>query len=169
MTIDCLIKLLYSIEEQYRGYINKTNTKLFFILFIQGLTNIMEETINPLSTNTIKNILQTAQSLIGRSTIALEREFPRSRRKHVDSNAYFINYKESSIIWIPNIFNVCDISLIQFHHLVDTQNCCNLCNNTMETLKPDLWIDEDTIIQRYTEASGQNIFLVGWKYSCILR
>ncbi len=129
----------------------------------------MEEIINPLSNNAIKNILQTAQALIGRSTIALEREFPRSRRKHADSNSYFIKYKDSSIIWIPNIFNVCDMSLVQFHHLIDVQSCCKLCNNTMETLKPNLWIDEDTIIQCYTEASGQNNFLIGWKYSCILR
>lgn len=129
----------------------------------------MEEIINPLSNNAIKNILRTAQAFIGRSSLALEREFPRSRRKHVDSNTYFINCKESSIIWMPNIFNVCDISLIQFHHSIDIQSCCNFCDNTMETLKPHLWIDEDTIIQYYTEASGQNNFLVGWKYSCLLR
>lgn len=129
----------------------------------------MEETIIPLSNQAIKNILQTGQAFIGRSSIALEREFPRSRRKHEDSNSYFINDKRSSIIWIPNIFDVCDICLIQFHHLIDIQNCHYLCNNTMEALKPNLWIDEDTIIQYYTEASGQQNFLIGWKYSCILR
>lgn len=129
----------------------------------------MEEIINPLSDKTIKNILRTAQAFIGRSAIALEREFPRSRRKHVDSNTYFITCKESSIIWIPNIFNVCDMSLIQFQHSIDIQNCCNFCDSTMESLKPNTWIDEDTIIQYYTEASGQNNFLVGWKYSCLLR
>lgn len=129
----------------------------------------MEEIINPLSDNTIKNIVRTAQAFIGRSTIALEREFPRSRRKHIDSNTYFINCKESAIIWIPNIFNVCDISLIQFSHLIDIQNCQDLCDSTMERLKPNLWVDDDTIIQYYAEASGQKNFLVGWKYSCLLR
>ena len=129
----------------------------------------MEENINPLSYNAITDIMQTAQAFIGRSTIALEREFPRSRRKHADANTYYMNYKESSIIWIPNIFNVCDITLIQFHQAIDNNNCCNICNDTMETLKPNLWIDEDTIIQYYTEASGQKNFLIGWKYSCLLR
>lgn len=129
----------------------------------------MEETINPLSNNAIKDIIRTAQAFIGRSTIALEREFPRSRRKHADANTYFLNCKESSIIWIPNIFNVCDMSLIQFEHAIDIQHCCNICNDTMETLKPNLWIDEDTIIHHYIEASGQNNFLIGWRYTSLLR
>lgn len=129
----------------------------------------MEEVINPLSSAAIKKIMKTAQSFIGRSCIALEREYPRSRRKNPISNYYLIRSKESSIIWMPNIFEVCDISLIQFNHPVDIENCCDLCDNTMEILKTDLWLDDDTIIQHYREASGQDNFLVGWKYSCLLR
>ncbi len=129
----------------------------------------MEGTINPLSIKHIKDIIETAQAFIGRSTIALEREYPRSRRKHPDSSSYFINFKEFSIIWYRNIFDVCDMSLVQFKHAIDIDNCCNFCNDTMMILKPNLWLDEDTIIQCYTEASGQNNFLVGWKYPVMLR
>lgn len=129
----------------------------------------MEEVINPLSNTAIKKILQTAQAFIGRSSIALEREYPRSRRKHPASNAYVIPCKESSIVWIPNIFGVCDMSIIKFNNPVDIRNCCDLCNNTMKALKPNVWEGEDTIVQYYKEASGRENFLIGWKYSSFLR
>ncbi|MBD8349413.1 MULTISPECIES: hypothetical protein [unclassified Dysgonomonas] len=129
----------------------------------------MEEVINPLSKAAIKKILRTAQAFIGRSSIALEREYPRSRRRHPTSNVYLIPCKESSILWIPNIFEVCDMSLVQFNNAVDIEGCFDLCNNTLESIKPNVWVDEDTIIQYYSEASGQHNFLIGWKYSCLLR
>ncbi|PXV62690.1 hypothetical protein CLV62_11879 [Dysgonomonas alginatilytica] len=129
----------------------------------------MEEAINPLSKAAIKKILRTAQAFIGRSSIALEREYPRSRRKHPASSTYLIRCKESSILWMPNIFEVCDMSLVQFNNEVDIRSCYDLCNSTLETVKPNVWVDEDTIIQYYTEASGQENFLVGWKYPCLLR
>lgn len=129
----------------------------------------MKENIDPLSNNTIQNILKTAQALIGRSTLALERENPRSRQKHPSSNTYTQRESNSSITWISNIFDICDISILQFDYLIDTNNCINLCNSTMEIIKPNLWIGEDTIIQFYEEASGQKNFLVGWKHSCLLR
>lgn len=129
----------------------------------------MEEVINPLSDKAIKNMIRTAQALIGRSTIALEREFPRSKRKHTSSNTYIIEYKETSITWIPNFFNICDMSMIQFNHAIDSENCCTFCNNTMKVLKPNVWEDEDTTIQFYTEASGQGVFLFTWRHPFILK
>lgn len=130
----------------------------------------MEEIINPLSNNNIQDIIETAQALIGRSTLALEREYPRSRLKKLNSNVYILKEKGASIIWIPNIFDVCDISIVQFETPIDIENCCNFCNETMEKIKPKVLVGRDTIVQNYTEKiSGQNNFLIGWKYSSILR
>lgn len=129
----------------------------------------MEETSNPLSQTAIKKILRTAQLFIGRSSIALEREHPKSRRRHPASSIFTIRSKKSSILWINNIFEVCDMSLVQFDHPTDTKNCIWLCNKTLKPIKPNVWADEDTIIQYYKEASGQENFLIGWKHSQLLR
>lgn len=129
----------------------------------------MEEVLNPLSKTAIRKIIRTAQAFIGRSSMALKREYPKSRLKHPASRAYLIRSGASSILWIPNIFEVCDMSLVQFNNAIDIRSCYDLCNNTLKSIKPNVWVDEDTIIQYYTEASGQENFLIGWKYPCLLR
>lgn len=129
----------------------------------------MKKTNNPLSNTEVTRLLRTAQSVIGRSAIALQRELPIMKIKKPDSNIFFINNERCSIVCITNIFDVCDISVVHFCHPLDTERCRNICNDTMEILKPNIWVDEDTIVQCNTEISGESKFIVGWRYSSLLR
>lgn len=112
----------------------------------------------PSTQSSASEILRFARSLIGHCFVTIEEEYLMSEDFKAPSRQCKLHFDIASITCITNIFNICDICLIEFNNLKDSSVCYELCNSLFNNIAPHSWLDEGALIQFYTNYMGVKSF-----------
>lgn len=103
-------------------------------------------------------IIQFVRSLLGISKYTIEKIYANKKFVNYFSRQHMFNLSIGQIILIYNIFDICDICIIEFGNLQDSAKCYELCNNTLHCIGTHLWFDNNTLIHFYINRSGKRSF-----------
>lgn len=112
-------------------------------------------------------ILDLVYSLIGKTFDSFEQFFSDNNINYIqEKRLYKIHLPQITITFIPNIFDICDICLIEFKNINDSSNFYESCNSRFKSVDTHVWFDKETLIQFYTNQVGTRSFRICLKPLC---
>jgi len=112
----------------------------------------------PSNQSSVPEILRFARSLIGQYFETIEEEYLVYGITKAPSRQCKLRFDIANVTCITNIFNICDICLIEFNNLKDSSTCYELCDVMFNNIAPHSWLDKGALIQFYTNYMGVKSF-----------
>jgi len=112
----------------------------------------------PSTQSTVNEILELIRSTLGVSRKTFEDAYPEVADNQRFPRQYFLNFEDAKVIFIYNIFDICDICLVEFSSIGKSSECYELCNKLFQRADIHLWFDDETLIQFYVNMAGNNSF-----------
>lgn len=105
-----------------------------------------------------QEILLFVRSILGIGKTNIEKTFDSRISCDYFSRQHILEFDIGKIILFYNMFDICDICIVEFGNLQESAKCYELCNNRLSNAGIHLWFDDDTLVHFYIGRTGKRSF-----------
>lgn len=114
-------------------------------------------TLPPVKAST-QELLLFIRSVLGVGRVKIEKKYNTRISCDYFSRQHIFNFDIGKIILIYNMFDICDICIVEFGNLQESAKCYEICDARLRNAGIHLWFDNDTLVHFYIGRTGKRSF-----------
>jgi len=106
-----------------------------------------------------QELLLFVRSVLGIGKVNIEKKYNARISCNYFSRQHVLDFDIGKIILIYNLFDICDICIVEFGNLQESAKCYELCNSRLRNAGIHLWFDkDDMLVHFYIGRTGKRSF-----------
>lgn len=105
-----------------------------------------------------QELLLFIRSVLGNGKKKIEKKYSSRITLDYFSRQHVLTFDIGKVILIYNMFDICDICIMEFGNLHESAECYEFCNNRLRNAGMHLWFDNKTLVHFYIGRKGTRSF-----------
>jgi hypothetical protein len=106
------------------------------------------------------DLIRIAHSMLNKTQAFLLYKYPDAISDEPDSRTYSIQFRNATISWISNIFDLCDICTIELNYQDNIEESAKKLSKFLRRTHINMWEYYGTLISRNITANSRTVFYV---------